>query len=236
MAGELFASTTTGQTVYGLLYNGTGEVWNGAAFVTPAAGGWSGYAISMPEVGGTGRYVGDMPTVPNGIYYYEACRQAGGTPATTDTVEYTGTLPWDGTEIADVQTILARLPAALVSGRMDAAVGAVAGGPLEDVPADLIAVRAQTDALVIAGGEVAASLGASERTAIATAAQDLADGVETGLTPRQWQRLVLAVLAGKSDAVSTPGAVAFKRRDGATVAVTVTYADGSRSAVALGTL
>lgn len=44
---------------------------------------------------------------------------------------------------------------------------------------------------------VDAELSAAERAAMATAYQDLVDGVETGLTPRQSQRLLVAVLLGK---------------------------------------
>lgn len=69
----------------------------------------------------------------------------------------------------------ARTPAALVSGRMDASVGAMAAN-------------------VITAAATAADFG----TEVANALLDLANGVETGTTMRQALRAIAAVLAGNA--------------------------------------
>lgn len=75
------------------------------------------------------------------------------------------------------------------------------------------------------------ALTAGERDAVADALLDLADGVESGETPRQFLRKLRAVAFGLSD-----GAGAFKRKDGTTTSLTVTLdGAGSRTAVTDGT-
>ena len=69
---------------------------------------------------------------------------------------------------------------------------------------------------------------------------DLANGIETGETPRQTIRLLRSVLVGLSEitsGTSEVGTVEFKRKDGTTVAVTVDYdTERAHEAVTVGTL
>jgi hypothetical protein len=81
----------------------------------------------------------------------------------------------------------------------------------------------------------AMTLTTSERDSIATSLLDLAAGVETSLTVRQFLRVAAAVLAGR--ATVSGSTVSYKRRDGTTEAVAVTHgATGERTGSTLGTL
>jgi hypothetical protein len=119
---------------------------------------------------------------------------------------------------ADTQDIQARLPAALVSGRIDASVGAMA-----------------TDVLT-ASAVAADAIGASELATdavqeIADAILDRANGVETGVTLRQVLRGVAAALLGKASGLATTTAV-FRDVNDTKDRITATVdADGNRSAV-----
>lgn len=89
--------------------------------------------------------------------------------------------------------------------------------------------------LNIVGGNVSAILnnGVSvDAGAVADALLDLADGIEEGLTLRETMRLIVAILAGKADVSTGQSTVTYKRKDGTTAAITITFdADGNRSTV-----
>jgi hypothetical protein len=69
------------------------------------------------------------------------------------------------------------------------------------------------------------SLTTAERDAIASAHLNLPNGIETGVTPKQWQQRVGAVVAGKISGAGT-GTEIFVGLDGVTVRATATV-DGS---------
>jgi len=96
MAHELQAFASAGLTLYAVLLNASGKVWNGSAFVTIDADDWTAYDIAMTEAT-AGIYLGDMPTVDAGSYTFIVYQQAGATPAVTDDQSSTGTIAWDGT-------------------------------------------------------------------------------------------------------------------------------------------
>lgn len=81
-------------------------------------------------------------------------------------------------------------------------------------------------------------LAATAQESIANTLLDLTDGVEDGETLREFLRLIRAVWIGRSDATDPQaGTVTFKRKDGSTTALTVTYnAQADRTAVVVGTL
>lgn len=83
----------------------------------------------------------------------------------------------------------------------------------------------------------AMALTSGERSTLAAAILDLADGVESGETLRQWARLVQSVLAGRAVVSEETGQVEFRRKDGSTVALTVVHdAIGNRTSSTTGTL
>lgn len=80
----------------------------------------------------------------------------------------------------------------------------------------------------------AMALTSGERTALATALLDLADGIETGVTLRQSQRAMLAALAGKlSGAAGTTISIRDAANDTTDRIVATVDADGNRSEVTL---
>lgn len=95
MSNELHAYATSGLTLYAVLLNSTGQLWNGSAFEAYNGANWTDYDIALTEAG-AGIYLGNMPAVEAGSYSYAVYEQAGANPATTDTLRGTGYLDWDG--------------------------------------------------------------------------------------------------------------------------------------------
>ncbi|HEY1922038.1 MAG TPA: hypothetical protein VGG44_04675 [Tepidisphaeraceae bacterium] len=88
---NLATQFTSGQTVYAIILNAAGQVWNAntSAFETPTAANWSHYAIAMTEQTAgnlTGIYTGSFPTgiTTPGVYTIVFRQQSGGSPAATD--------------------------------------------------------------------------------------------------------------------------------------------------------
>lgn len=118
MAGEFQASYTTGSTLYAILRNAAGEVYNGSVFdATPTTGEWASYDIALTEDASTGLYRGTMPAVAAGAYTFEVRLQAGGSPAATDRVVGQGALMWSGTTSSEDR--LARSAGQVLPGVVD---------------------------------------------------------------------------------------------------------------------
>lgn len=120
---------------------------------------------------------------------------------------------------ADIAAIFARL-------------GAPAGA---SHAADIAAVNAKTTNLPGSPAAVgsAMTLTSGERDSIAAALLDLANGIETGLTLRQSQRLISAILAGVLSGAATT-TITIKGAGVATTRVVATVdSDGNRSALTL---
>lgn len=101
MAGELQAQHVTGATLYAVLVDASGGVWNGAAFdATPTSGEWANYDIAMAEQGSAGYYLGDLPAVSAGRYGYRVHKQLAGSSAVTDPVVWTGEIDTNATPAA----------------------------------------------------------------------------------------------------------------------------------------
>lgn len=101
MAKELQVRSTPGTTVYALLLNSVGQVWNTGtlAFETLDAAHRANYALALTASALTDLFFGDMPTVPAGAYSYLAYLRLGGSPAQTDIFLGSETLQWDGAAV-----------------------------------------------------------------------------------------------------------------------------------------
>lgn len=103
MAGEIQASYQTGRTVYALIRNRVGQIWNTSggtgAFEAYTSVVYTSYAITMTEQGAASAfYTGTFPTaIPGGIYGIVAKNQVAGSPAETDIPVANGDLQWNGT-------------------------------------------------------------------------------------------------------------------------------------------
>lgn len=106
MAAELQVDYLTGKTVYFLLRNSVGQVWNGSAFEAYQTANLGNYDIAAAEQGtASGFYVGDMPSVAAGTYGVVAKERAGGSPAEVDVSVGHGTLEWGGSAVIDVNAV-----------------------------------------------------------------------------------------------------------------------------------
>ena len=102
MSNEINVGTATGNTIYVLLFNAAGKVWNTAtlAFETYVTASRASYDIALTELGtAAGIYLGDFPSSisSSGTYPYYGYVQAGGSPAEGDTLIQAGEVDWTGT-------------------------------------------------------------------------------------------------------------------------------------------
>ena len=98
MANELVIHHPTGATLYALLFDATGQIYNGSTFGAPSSASWTGYGIAMSEAAtATGIYRADMPAVAAGAYGWVVRKQAGGSPAVSDIAVGAGSIRWTGT-------------------------------------------------------------------------------------------------------------------------------------------
>lgn len=142
----------------------------------------------------------------------------GNTKQTGDAFLRLGT-PAGASTAADVAAIKALLPTALVGGRMDSSVGAMANSVL-------------TTAAIAAGAFDPTVFSTTAEQAFADALLDRANAVETGLTFRQWLRLSGAVLLGKASGLDTNSPIYRNAVADAKARVSATTdAFGNRSAV-----
>lgn len=97
MAKELQAFLDPSLTIYAVLLNNIGQIYNtsSVAFEIVNAVNWTDYDIAMTE-STAGIYFGNIPTVIAGIYSYVVYKRAGITPAITDEIKGIGTIAWDG--------------------------------------------------------------------------------------------------------------------------------------------
>jgi hypothetical protein len=109
MAGEIQATYASGRTLYALIRNSVGQIWNGSGWEAYTTSHLSTYVQSMTEQGSaSGYYVGTFPsTIAAGIYAIVVKQQLGGSAAETDPVAASGDLQWNGTyplPLSDVAT------------------------------------------------------------------------------------------------------------------------------------
>jgi hypothetical protein len=155
---------------------------------------------------------------------------------------------------ADTEDIQTRLPAALVSGRIDASVGAMAAdvvtaaaiaadaiGASELAASAVTEIQAGLSTLDAAGVRSAVGLASAnldtQLDALPTASEnaiallDTASGIETSITPRQAIRLILAASAGKLSGAATSTVIIRNVGDTKDRVTATVDADGNRSAV-----
>ena len=95
MAKELQTGTDSGLTIYSVLLNNEGEIYNGVDFESINALNWTTYDISMTEAT-AGIYLADMPMLNAGSYLYISYSQSGVNPAIADEQIGYGFIAWDG--------------------------------------------------------------------------------------------------------------------------------------------
>ncbi len=101
MAGEIQAQWAAGRTLYAIVWNSVGLVWNTStlAFESFAGGSYANYTIQMVAQGTTlGFYTGTFPPqIIPGVYSIVVYNQLGGSPAEGDPPVAEGNEEWSGT-------------------------------------------------------------------------------------------------------------------------------------------
>lgn len=95
MAGEFLATAAPGSTLYARIRNAASLLWNGTIFITPSGTSFAASVkVAMVDLEGTGDFIGDCPSgaLTAGATKYEVSLQAGGSPASTDSVIASGDL------------------------------------------------------------------------------------------------------------------------------------------------
>lgn len=84
----LLIATASGRSIYALIYNRSGEVFNTSAFEAFVAASYSGYPVALTEDGSTGIYQASFPSAVNtaGTYDVIYYLRAGTSPANGDMV------------------------------------------------------------------------------------------------------------------------------------------------------
>ncbi len=111
MANEIHVNYTSGNTLYGIVRNGAGNVWYIAdqAFEAWGTGGRTAddYDISLTDKSGS-LYVGSFDTsIPTGRYSVQIFLQAGANPADGDTFVAGEEIVWSGTGAITADKLLA---------------------------------------------------------------------------------------------------------------------------------
>jgi hypothetical protein len=111
MANEIHLDYPSGNSVYAVIRNSTGQVWYpaGSAFEDWGTNGHNAdsYDIAMTDKSGA-RYVGDFDAnIPAGRYTIQMFLQAGSNPADSDELVGSGRLIWTGTAELTADKILA---------------------------------------------------------------------------------------------------------------------------------
>lgn len=104
MAGELQTSFQAARTVYFLIRNAIGQIWNtsSSSMVSYATASYSSFTISGVEQGtASGYYIGTFPaTIVPGTYSVTAKQQTGGSVSETDPTIAVGNVEWNGSVLA----------------------------------------------------------------------------------------------------------------------------------------
>lgn len=111
MANEIQADYASGNTLYAVIRNRSGQVWlpGQQTFEDWGLGGHTAddYDIALTDRSGS-RYTGDLdPGVPSGGYSVQIFRQAGATPTDTDTLVSSREILWTGTGALTAAKLLA---------------------------------------------------------------------------------------------------------------------------------
>lgn len=168
----------------------------------------------------------------------------------------TGTLKGNATTlIADTTNLKTRVPAALVSGRIDSSVGAMAANTmtaaalasdavveiqaglsntsdLNTIESNTTAIKGKTDQLLFTNSRIDAGFDGTERQALANALLDMGNGVEAALSMRELLRGLSAAILGQSSV--TTGTWKFRNvANTKDVIVSVVDNDQERTSVTL---
>lgn len=98
MAQEIKLPWLPGKTVYFLVRDSVGQVYNGSSFVPYVTADLATYAVASSEQGvASAFYTASFPAVPSGLYDVVGYERVGGSPSENDIYAGGGEMQWDGT-------------------------------------------------------------------------------------------------------------------------------------------
>lgn len=105
MANEIQLAYQAGKTVYSIVFNKIGQVWNTVStlFETYATANLANYVVALTNIGtGPSRiYQGNFPSaIVAGVYSVVAFQQIGGSAAESDFLVAEGDIQWNGSTVA----------------------------------------------------------------------------------------------------------------------------------------
>jgi hypothetical protein len=230
MANELLIHYPTGATLYALLHDATGQVWNGSAFAAPGSANWTDYDITMAEVAtATGLYRGTMPAAVAGAYTFIVRKQAGVNPAVGDIAVGAGKIEWSGTAEVALSALATATALATVNGKVDDILTDT-GTTLDTLVKDIPTNAELATALGTADDAVLAAIGALNDISVADIIAGITDGT---IDLQEGFRIMLAVLAGKSGGGGTSTIVFRDYADTKTRVSATVDSNGNRTAIIL---
>lgn len=130
MAAPIEVVSQSGQTLYAVVHNTTGQLWNGTTFETFTAGHWSSYATSLVEQAsggtGTGYYIGAFPSAIGSGKYSIVLYQSGGSPTLGDVAIGSSQIYWNGSiEEQGIAAVLASTTVTLNPSQPGVTIGTV---------------------------------------------------------------------------------------------------------------
>lgn len=113
MAQEISVAAKPGVSIYALILNTVGEVWNPLllGFESMVDTIWADYALGLIEQGNSGLYLADFPLVPAGLYSVVAYQMGGDDPAPSDgpPIGSPGRMDWSGAKEVSFNDVLVAL-------------------------------------------------------------------------------------------------------------------------------
>lgn len=137
MADKIIAHhSATGASLYALVRNSAGDVWDGAAFVPYLTADRLGYVLPLAEQGTASQcYVTDFPPAPGGLCNVAVYVRDGAEPAEGDTLARSYGVEWDDTAFSVIKEAVSG------AGAIRGTLGVPANGSMSD---DIAAVYAVT--------------------------------------------------------------------------------------------
>ena len=206
---EIVTIDPTGNTLYFLVTDSSGQYWNGTAFEAYSAANIATYAVAMTEDGAVSIYRGTFPVgIEAGVYEVVVKRRAGGAPAVSDIAVGIATYIWDATTL--------RVNAdATVANVTEWGGTAVASAYVQ---ANAARVGGQT-ATAAAPVTFPANIPTADQAADAVLSRNVSN-VEASSPQTSLVTLVLAT-TNKANTVDNPGYLKIYRTDGVTEHVSI---------------
>ncbi len=108
MASEIQAVAAAGVSVYALIRNSIGQIWNmqTSAWESYLTSSYANYKVTMTQQGtASGYYTGNFPTqIVSGVYSVQAKQQITGSALESDPIVGVGDLQWAGTVVAPLSS------------------------------------------------------------------------------------------------------------------------------------